>query len=141
MSGVTMLVRWLCSSPASAMHVRWVCKPRSSPASENAPLGNTIASEPTGCVLSKVGQEGLSRWSCCHWILGKECTLTPSIRSASERELLDLHFHRRPRTEFQDTTGNGNRKKAKTKASDPIQRRIAKDLQITKLGDDQERRP
>ena len=39
MSGVTMLVRWLCSSPASERLLWWVCKPRSSPASENAPLG------------------------------------------------------------------------------------------------------
>ena len=39
MSGVTMLVRWLCSSPASERLLWWVCQPRSSPASENAPLG------------------------------------------------------------------------------------------------------
>ena len=102
MSGVTMLVRWLCSFPASALLaqvgqcvlarrqnclLRWVglttlVLPRPQ---GNAPLGN----EPTGCVLSKVGQEGLSRGSCCHWIMGKECTLTPASRS--ESELLDLH--------------------------------------------------
>ena len=27
MSGVTMLVRWLCSFPASELHVKWVCQP------------------------------------------------------------------------------------------------------------------
>ena len=66
---------------------------------------------------------------------------TPSIRSESERELLDLHFHRRPLPEFQDTAGA---KKAKTKASDQSRGESPKgmkDLQITKLGDDQERRP
>ena len=117
----------------------WVCKLRSSPAPGNAPLGNQGTREPTGCVLSKVGQS--SRWSCCHWILGKECTLLTSRRS----ELLDLHFHRRPRPEFQDTVGKTCRT---TKSEDkgkrpPIQKRIAQgdNLQITKLGDDQERRP
>ena len=74
---------------------------RSSPASGNAPLGNQGTREPTGCVISKATKAGHFRWSCCHWILGKECTLTPSIRS--ESELLDLHFHRRPLPEFQDT--------------------------------------
>ena len=39
MSGVTMLVRWLCSSPASALLAQ-VSPIRSSPASGNAPLGN-----------------------------------------------------------------------------------------------------
>ena len=42
-----------------------------------------------------------SWWSCCHWILGKECTLTPSSRS--ESELLDLHGPRGPRPTFQET--------------------------------------
>ena len=98
--------------------------------------------EPTGCVISKATKEGLPRWSCCHWI-GQGMHPTPSIRSESERELLDLHFHRRPRPEFQDTVGTCRTKKAKTKASDPIQRRIAKgnERPPTKLGDDQERRP
>ena len=92
----------------------WVCKLRSSPASGNAPLGNQGTREPTGCVLSKVGQS--SRWSCCHWILGKECTLLTSRRS----ELLDLHFHRRPRPEFQDTVGKTCRTtKSKDKGKRP----------------------
>ena len=132
MSGVTMLVRWLCSFPASALLaqvgrcvlarrqnglLRWVglttlVRPRPQ---GNAPLGN----EPTGSVLSKVDQEGLSRWSCCHWSMGKECTLTPSSRS--ESELLDLHG---PRGRV---PGNrGGLKKSKDKGKRPNQRRIAK---------------
>ena len=114
-----MLVRWLGSFPASALlaqvggsvntrssptserlaQVGGSVNTRSSPVTENAPLGNVR--EPTGGVLSKVDQVGLSRWSCCHWILGKAFTLTPSIRS--ESELLDLHVHRRYAPTFQET--------------------------------------
>ena len=88
-----MLVRWLGSFPASALlaqvggsvntrssptserlaQVGGSVNTRSSPVTENAPLGNVR--EPTGGVLSKVDQVGLSRWSCCHWILGKAFTL------------------------------------------------------------------
>ena len=154
-----MLVRWLCSFPAStllaqvgrfvlARHqnclLRWVglstlVLPRPQ---GNAPLGNQGSTNRLRPVQGRPKQR-LSRWSCCHWILGKECTLTPSSRS--ESELLDLHGPRGPRP-----TGNrGGLKKAKAKANgpnrgddlSPIQRRLAKDLQITKLGDDQERRP
>ena len=75
---------------------------RSSPASGNAPLGNQGIREPTGGVLSKASQAGHPGGLAVTG-LGKECTLTPSIRSESERELLDLHFHRRPLPEFQDT--------------------------------------
>ena len=74
----------------------------SSPASGNAPLGNQGTREPTGCVISKATKAGHPGGLAVTG-LGKECTLTPSIRSESERELLDLHFHRRPRPEFQDT--------------------------------------
>ena len=87
-------------------------------------------------------QEGLSRWSCCHWI-GQGMHPTPSIRSESERELLDLHFHRRPRPEFQDTVGKTCRttnSKDKGKWPHPEENRQRDNLQITKLGDDQERR-
>ena len=75
---------------------------RSSPASGNAPLGNQGTREPTGCVISKATKAGHPGGLAVTG-LDKECTLTPSIRSESERELLDLHFHRRPRPEFQDT--------------------------------------
>ena len=69
MSGVTMLIRWLCSFPASARFpLVGSVNLRSSPASGNVPLGNEATREPTGCVLSKVGQSRSSRWSCCHWI-------------------------------------------------------------------------
>ena len=51
---------------------------------------------------------------------------TTSIRSESERELLDLHFHRRPVPEFQDTAGDLKQEKSKDKGKRPIQRRIAK---------------
>ena len=91
------------SCPASELlaQVGGSVNTRSSPASGNAPLGNQGTREPTGCVISKATKAGHFRWSCCHWILGKECTLTPSIRS--ESELLDLHVHRGPRPEFQET--------------------------------------
>ena len=91
---------------------------RSSPASGNAPLGKKGSREPTGCVISKATQEGLSRWSCCHWI-GQGMHPTPSIRSESERELLDLHFHRRPLPEFQGTVGTCRTKKSKDKGKQP----------------------
>ena len=50
-----------------------------------------------------------------------------SIKSESERELLDLHFHRRPVIVpgFQGTAGPEERK-SKDKGKRPIQRRIAK---------------
>ena len=91
------------SCPASELlaQVGGSVNTRSSPASGNAPLGNQR--EPTGRVLSKVGQSSVCLGGLAVTGLGKECTLTPSIRSESERELLDLHFHRRPRPEFQDT--------------------------------------
>ena len=99
----------------------WVCQHSFFPGlKEMHPSATKGAREPTGCVLSKVGQEDLSRWSCCHWIMGKECTLTPSIRS--ESELLDLHGPRGPRP-----TGNrGGLKKSKDKGKRSKQRRIAK---------------
>ena len=98
--------------------------------------------EPTGCVISKATKEacpgGLAVTG-----LGKECTL-PSIRSESERELLDLHFHRRPLPEFQDTVGTCRTKKQRQRQATPSRGESPKgmkDLQITKLRDDQERRP
>ena len=69
---------------------------------------------------------------------------TPSIRSESERELLDLHFHRRPLPEFQDTVGTCRTKKQRQRQATPSRGESPKgmkDLQITKLGDDQEMRP
>ena len=74
----------------------------SSPASGNAALANQGTREPTGCVISNATKAGHPGGLAVTG-LGKECTLTPSIRSESERELLDLHFHRRPLPEFQDT--------------------------------------
>ena len=139
------------SCPASELlaQVGGSVNTRSCPASENAPLGNPR--EPTGGgVLSKVDQEGLSRWSCCHWIGGKECFLTPSSRS--ESELLDLHGPRGPRPTFQEhgreLKKQRQRQTAQTEENSqedmtfhPSRGESPKDLQITKLGDDQERRP
>ena len=104
MSGVTMLVRWLCSSPASERHVKWVCPPSFFPGLRKCTprQKKKRVREPTGCAISKATQEGLSRWSCCHWI-GQGMHPTSSRRP--ESELLDLHFHRRPRPVFQDTVG------------------------------------
>ena len=121
MSGVTMLIRWLCSFLASARFpLVGSVNLRSSPASGNAPLGNKATREPTGCVLSKVGQSRSSRRSCCHWI-GQGMHPTPSRRS--ESELLVLHFHRRPRPEFQDTVGKTCRTtKSKDKGKRPPSR-------------------
>ena len=81
---------------------------------EMHPSATRRAREPTGGVLSKVGQEDLSRWSCCHWIMGKECTLTPSSRS--ESELLDLHGPRGPRP-----TGNRGGLKKKQRQTQTVQ--------------------
>ena len=66
MYGVTMLVRWLCSFPTSALLAQ--VGPFVLPRPQEMHPSATGAREPTGGVLSKVGQEGLSRWSCCHWI-------------------------------------------------------------------------
>ena len=61
---------------------------------------------------------GLSRWSCCHWI--RQGMHPTSRRSDSERELLDLHFHRGPRPESSGIRWGrpAERQKAKTKVSD-----------------------
>ena len=95
----------------------------SSPASGNAPLANQGTREPTGCVISKATKAGHPGGLAVTG-LGKECTLTPSIRSESERELLDLHFHRRPIPEFQDTTGPETGKKQRQRqATNPEENR------------------
>ena len=118
MSGVTMLVRWLCSFPASALlaqvgrvvfcpasallaQVGGSVNTRSSPASRKCTprqprehVNQQAASCPRS--TSKVCLGGLAVTG-----LGKECTLTPSIRS--ESELLDLHVPRGPRPTFQET--------------------------------------
>ena len=135
-----MLVRWLCSSPASELYVKWVCKPRSSPASGNAPLGKKGVREPTGCVqgrLKQVCPGGLAVTG-----LGKECTLLTSRRSV--RKLLDLHFHRGPRPESSGIRwgrpAERQKKQRQRQATNPEENRQRDNLQITKLGDDQERR-
>ena len=97
-SGHTMLVRWLCSSPMSELLAQVgplsffpglrKCTPRQprEHVNQQAASFQRPPKRPGGLAVTG---------------LGKECTLTPSIRS--ESELLDLHFHRRPRPEFQDT--------------------------------------
>ena len=135
LSGVTMLVRWLCSFPASEMHVRWLC---SSPASEmlvrwlyelsmasgNAPHGkdNGIKDEPTnrpwrhfkGHQRGPVGLAVTGFWA-------RNAPLS-SREGQSARELLDLHFHRGPVLVpvFKEHAHNETcEKKAKTKARGP----------------------
>ena len=100
MSGVTMLVRWLCSFPASELLalVDPLVLPRPQ---ENTPLGNQGTREPTGCTIFKKQRKQVMSGGLAVTGLGKECTLTPSIRS--ESELLDLHVHRGPCPKFQET--------------------------------------
>ena len=99
MSGVTMLVRWLCSFPASELlaQVGPFVLPRPQEMHPSATKGHvnqqaaSFQRPPKQVISGGLAVTGL----------GKECTLTPSIRS--ESELLDLHFHRQPLPEFQDT--------------------------------------
>ena len=113
--------------PATERHVKWVCKPRSSPASGNAPLGKKkgyVNQQAASCPRS--AKAGLSRWSCCHWILGKECTL---LREKARVRAVGPSFSQRATSrEFRDTVGKTCRtsKKSKDKGKRPIQRRIAK---------------
>ena len=122
MSGVTMLVRWLCSSPASAMLVRWACKPRSSSASENAPLGKKgHVNQQAASFQRPPKRPAQVVWLSLDWarnapyyldkVRVREGAVGPSF-------LTDGHF--------QSSRIQRGAKKAKTKASDPIQRRIAK---------------
>ena len=96
MSGVTMLVRWLCSFPASELlaQVGPFVLPRPQEMHPSATKGH-VNQQAASCPrsTSKVCLGGLAVTG-----LGKECTLTPSIRS--ESELLDLHG---TRPTFQET--------------------------------------
>ena len=90
------------SCPASELlaQVGGSVNTRSSPASRKCTprqLREHVNQQAASCPRSA----NTSWWSCCHWILGKECTLTPSSRS--ESELLDLHGPRGPRPTFQET--------------------------------------
>ena len=76
MSGVTMLVRWLCSSPASERLPLVVRSTFVLPRPQEMHPSATGTREPTGCVISKATKEacpgGLAVTG-----LGKECTLLP----------------------------------------------------------------
>ena len=105
-----MLVRWLCSSPASELLLWWVCKPRSFPASENAPLGKKV----------HVNQQAASfqrppKMSAQVVLLSLDWARNaPYLDKVKVRgELLNLHFHRRPVIVpvFQGTAGPEERKK------------------------------
>ena len=110
MSGVAMLVRWLCSFPASELLalVDPFVLPRPQemhPSATKGYVNQQAASfqRPPKQVISG----GLAVTG-----LGKECTLTPSIRS--ESELLDLFTD----GHFQSSRIPRKAEKAKTKASD-----------------------
>ena len=100
MSGVTMLVRWLCSFPASELLalVDPLVLPRPQ---ENAPLGNQGVREPTGCIISKATKAGHFRWSCCHWI--GQGMHPNSLDKVRVRAVGPSFFHRRPLPGFQET--------------------------------------
>ena len=94
---------------------------RSSPASGNAPLGKKKkrVREPTGCAISKATQEGLSRWSCCHWI--RQGMHPNSLEKVRVREgAVGPSFSQRATSRVPGYGGEDlqNVKKAKTKASD-----------------------
>ena len=111
MSGVTMLVRWLCSFPAS--------ETGSSGGSVNFVLPRpqkmhpSATREPTGFRHFKGHQSKSSRWSCCHWIFEQGMHPTTSIRS----ELLDLHFDRGPRPGYGGKDLQNEKKQRQRQAS------------------------
>ena len=106
------------------------------------------AREPTGSVISNATRS--SQWSCCHWIgQGMHPNSLDKVRvravgpSFSQRATARVPGDRGGLKKSKDKGKRPiQRRIAKRKMKDlqPIQRRIAKDLQITKLGDDQERR-
>ena len=121
MSGVTMLVRWLCSSPASERHVKWVCLPSFFPGLRKCTprQKKKRVREPTGCAISKATQEGLSRGSCCHWI--RQGMHPNSLEKVRVREgAVGPSFSQRATSRVPGYGGEDlqNVKKAKTKASD-----------------------
>ena len=96
MSGVTMLVRWLSSFPASALldlvGLSTLVLPRRQEMHPSAKVR-----EPTGCVfvqgrLKQVCPDGLA-------VTGFWARNAPYFEKRPESELLDLHFHRGPRPE------------------------------------------
>ena len=139
-----MLVRWLCSSPASERHVKWVCKPRSSPASGNAPLGKKkgyvnqqAASCPRSAKAASVPVVLLSLDSARN---------APYFEKVRFREgaVVPSFSQRATSREFRDTVGKTcrtSKKQRQRQATNPEENRQRDNLQITKLGDDQERRP
>ena len=153
MSGVTMLVRWLCSFPASAqlplVGLSTLVLPRPQAMHPSATKG---AREPTGCVVSKVGSSSVCPDGLA--VTGFGARNAPYyLDKVRVRAVGPSCSQRATSREFRDTVGKTCRttQKSKDKGKRPIQRRIAKritlqrriakDLQITKLGDDQERRP
>ena len=138
-----MLVRWVCSSPASEMLVRWVCKPRSSPASENAPLGkrcNKYVNQQAASFQRPPKMSAQFVLLSLDWarnapyldkvrVRGSCWTFMSKGQSSSQCSMVQRDLKKR---------------KAKTKArhqSRGESPKGMKDLQWTKLGDDQERRP
>ena len=145
-----MLVRWLCSFPASALldlvGLSTLVLPRPQEMHPSAKVR-----EPTGCVfvqgrLKQVCPDGLA-------VTGFWAGNAPYFEKRPESELLDLHVHRGPRPESSGIRwgrpAERHKKQRQRQATQPgensqkdtLQRRLAKVLQITKLGDDQERRP
>ena len=139
-------------SPSSALLDLVSVNPRSSPASRNAPLGKRYVNQQAASwskdVSSKVCPDGLAVtgfWA-RHALYVPRQGQSPSCwtfmvpegpRSETSRiqwgRSAERHKKKRQR---QATQPGENSQKDK-----PLQRRLAKDLQITKLGDDQERRP
>ena len=149
MSGVTMLVRWLCSFPASELlalvGLSTFVLPRPQ---EMHPSATNVNQQAASCPRS--AKAGLSRWSCCHWILQgmhptsrrfREGAVGPSFSQRATSRVPgyggeDLQNDKKQR-QRQATNPEENRPRGQP----PEKNRQRDNLQITKLGDDQERRP
>ena len=101
--------------------------------------------EPTGGVISKATQEGLlrsSRWSCCHWIgQGMHPTYLDKVRV--REGAVGPSFSQTATSRVPEYGGDlQNEKKQRQRQATPSRGESPTgNHQITKLGDDQERRP
>ena len=143
MSGVTMLVRWLCSFPASALLAQVGRSTFVLPRPQEMHPSAAGTREPTGGVISKVTKEGLprsSRWSCCHWI-GQGMHPTSLDKVRVREGAVGPSFSQTATSRVPGYSG-GLKKQRQRQATNPEENRQRgmKDLQITKLGDDQQAR-
>ena len=126
MSGVTRLVRWLCSSPASERYVKWVCEHSFFPGLRKCtPRQKKGVREPTGCVISKATKEacpgGLAVTG-----FGKECTLLREGQIPRGSCWTFIFKEGHVQSSRIRWGRPAERQKSEDKGKRPIQRRIAK---------------